>query len=306
MVAKADLLITARDLVDLLAANSPSLAILDCRFNLMDENEGQRLYAESHIPGAHYLHLNRDLSGRVVKGITGRHPLPEFSRLVARLAAIGINSASDIVVYDQSQAGYAGRCWWLLRHLGLKRVRVLDGGFKAWQSIKGPLTAEAPIAKAQTWSPEPRQSPVADRDDIARLSMALAPTAWATSPVDDYGRSAQLLDARDRQRYLGHHEPIDAVAGHIPGALCRPFTDNLDDSGCFLSAETLRAQFFELGIQEGAHITCYCGSGVTATVNILGLLLAGFDEPALYPGSFSDWITDPQHPVGGANDQLPS
>ena len=301
---RSDLLISAAQLNNLLGVEGSSLTLLDCRFNLMDPNEGQRLYEDAHIPGAHYLNLNEDLSGAVVAGVTGRHPLPDFSILASRLASLGVCDESDIVVYDQRQAGYAGRCWWLLRHLGLSRVRVLDGGFEAWRAASGALSRSAPHAQPCAWSPKPGHTPVAHRDDVANLSMARAPGLWHERSTREAAPFEQLLDARDLQRYLGHHEPIDSVAGHIPGALCRPFVDNLDDAGCFLPAETLRNQFLSLGLNDGAKVTCYCGSGVTATVNMIALLLAGFGEPALYAGSFSDWITHPQHPIGRANDQL--
>ena len=299
-----DLLISSAHLNDLLAAEESSLIIFDCRFNLMNPDEGRQLYEDTHIPGAHYLNLDEDLSGEVVAGVTGRHPLPDFSVLASRLASLGVCDESDIVVYDQRQAGYAGRCWWLLRHLGLSRVRVLDGGFEAWRAASGALSRGAAHTQPRAWTPKPGHTPVAHRDDVVSLSKASAPSLWHETSSREAAPFEQLLDARDLQRYLGHHEPIDLVAGHIPGALCRPFVDNLDEAGCFLPAETLRHQLLSLGLNESAKVTCYCGSGVTATVNMMALLLAGFDEPALYAGSFSDWITEPQYPIGAANARL--
>lgn len=302
MAARHTILITASELADELEGEAPPV-LLDCRFNLLDPEEGRTQYREGHIPSALYLHLNDDLSAPVEPGRTGRHPLPDLSALGQLLARLGINRDTPVVIYDQHQAGFAGRCWWLLRHLGVRRSRLLDGGFVAWQAASGQTEQTEHVPNAIDWGPEKVHTRTADAKAVERYSQLLAPSAWDHASSE--GESdVNLLDARDHERYLGRIEPIDPVAGHIPGALCRPFTANLDDEGRFLPVDTLQQDFLALGLEETQPVVCYCGSGVTATINLVALILAGFETPILYPGSFSEWITDASRPIGGEHDPL--
>ena len=302
MAARHTILITASELADELTGEAPPV-LLDCRFSLLDPEEGRAQYREGHIPSALYLHLNNDLSAPVEPGQTGRHPLPDLSALGQLLARLGINRDTPVAIYDQHQAGFAGRCWWLLRHLGVRHSRLLDGGFAAWQAAGGKTEQTAHAPTAIDWKHGEVHTRITDAQAVERYSQLLAPRAWDRAKRE--GKSdVNLLDARDHDRYLGRIEPIDAVAGHIPGALCRPFSANLDDKGCFLPGETLQQDFLELGLDETQPIVCYCGSGVTATINLVALILAGFEAPILYPGSFSEWITDASRPIGGEHDAL--
>ena len=302
MAARHTILITASELADELKGEAPPV-LLDCRFNLLDPEEGRAQYREGHIPSALYLHLNDDLSAPVEPGLTGRHPLPDLSAFGQLLARLGINRDTPVVIYDQHQAGFAGRCWWLLRHLGVRRSRLLDGGFVAWQAASEQTEQTAHVPNAIDWGPGKVHTRTADAKAVERYSQLLAPSAWDHASSE--GESdVNLLDARDHERYLGRIEPIDPVAGHIPGALCRPFTANLDDEGRFLPVDTLQQDFLALGLEETQPVVCYCGSGVTATINLVALILAGFETPILYPGSFSEWITDASRPIGGEHDPL--
>ena len=304
MAARHTILVTASELADELIGEAPPV-LLDCRFNLLDPEEGRTQYREGHIPSALYLHLNDDLSAPVEPGQTGRHPLPDLSALGQLLARLGINRDTPVVIYDQHQAGFAGRCWWLLRHLGVRRSRLLDGGFAAWQAAGGQTEQTEHIPIPIDWEPGKVHTRTADAEAVERYSQLLAPNAWDHASSE--GESdVNLLDARDHERYLGRIEPIDPVAGHIPGALCRPFTANLDDEGHFLPVDTLQQSFLALGLDETQSVVCYCGSGVTATINLVALILAGFETPILYPGSFSEWITDASRPIGGEHDALPN
>jgi thiosulfate/3-mercaptopyruvate sulfurtransferase len=257
-----------------LAADSAAI-IFDCRFSLEDSEAGRREYDAGHIPRARYADLERDLSNMDGKG--GRHPLPEKDKLVERLRAWGVNRESKIVCYDQNSGAVAGRLWWLVRWLGHADVCVLDGGLDAWIAAGFATDTEAVAPTRGNFAP--------------------GPALTRTCAADDLGDSnVTLIDARDQARFNGEFEPIDPVAGHIPGALCAPFSENLS-AGRFLAPEALEARFRKLGVEPKAAAVCYCGSGVTATHNILALLLAGYPEPALYAGSWSDWISDPKRPI---------
>lgn len=249
--------------------------IFDCRSSLADRMAGRRAYATAHLPGARFADLEQDLSSEPGSG--GRHPLPERSRFAGWLAANGVNSDSRVVCYDQNSGAFAARLWWLVRWAGHENVAVLDGGLDAWRAAGLPLTDEIPAVTAGDFT----------------LSEPLTRQVSAGELHQDH---RTLLDARERTRYLGESEPIDPVAGHIPGALCAPFADNLS-AGRFRSAADLNARFRDLGIETDSDVVCYCGSGVTAAHNILALRLAGYREPALYPGSWSEWITDPARPI---------
>lgn len=262
----------------------PGLVILDCRFALEDPDYGQRSYAEGHIAGASFADLERDLSGPVTKGVTGRHPLPEPQALVERLKAWGVDNDSDVVLYDDGPGAYAARAWWLLAWLGKRDgVSILDGGLKAWHAAGLPLSLDPPQDRHGTFSGSP---------DAALLLSAQA-LQQRLGQAD-----MTLLDARALPRFKGEVEPIDPVAGHIPGAQCAAFTDNLGSDGRFLPADQLKQRFAEkLSGRSPTELVAYCGSGVTACHNLFALCLAGYPLGRLYAGSWSEWINDPQRGV---------
>ena len=258
--------------------------VFDCRFDLSDPLAGRRLYLEAHIPGARFADLEADLSSQPGRG--GRHPLPDRATLAAKLGSWGVGRDTRVVCYDQNTGAFAGRLWWLLRWLGHSRVAVLDGGLDAWRAAGMSVTAAVP-------GPAPQDFEV--RAPLVRI--APVPCVSALSRPDSAsGKGTKLLDARDAARFRGEVEPIDRVAGHIPGAISAPFTDNLED-GRFADPAALGRRFAALGVAREDELVCCCGSGVTATHNILALLLAGYPEPALYPGGWSEWLTDPARPV---------
>lgn len=271
-------LIAPRQLADMLG--QPGLVILDCRFALDDSDYGQRSYAEGHIADAHFADLERDLSGPVVKGVSGRHPLPLPGRLLERLQFWGINADSTVVLYDDGPGAFAARAWWLLAWLGKRSgVYLLDGGLKAWHAAGLPLSLDAPPTEAGHFSGKPDPALVVSAHQLQkRLG----------------GAQLTLLDARAEPRFRGEVEPIDPIAGHIPGAQCAAFTGNLGPDGNFLPGEVLRQRFAELlrGRPPEA-LVAYCGSGVTACHNLFALCLAGYPLAPLYAGSWSEWITDP-------------
>ncbi|RWU26652.1 sulfurtransferase [Pseudomonas alkylphenolica] len=275
-------LITAQQLADRLEA--PALVILDCRFALEDVDYGQRSYAEGHIAGAHFADLERDLSGPVIKGVTGRHPLPDPQRLVEKLRAWGIDNDSDVVLYDDGPGAFAARAWWLLAWLGKRSgVFILDGGLKAWHAAGLPLSLDPPSKREGSFSGAPDESLLISAEQLGeRLNQP----------------GLTLIDARGLPRFRGEVEPIDPVAGHIPGAQCAAFTDNLDADGRFLEPELLKKRFAQkLGKRSPDQLVAYCGSGVTACHNLFALALAGYPLGTLYAGSWSEWITDPQRQV---------
>ncbi|MDH4874533.1 sulfurtransferase [Pseudomonas sp. BN515] len=262
----------------------PGLVILDCRFSLDDPAYGQRSYAESHIPKARFADLEHDLSGPVTKGVTGRHPLPDPAALTEKLRNWGIDAESTVVLYDDGPGAFAARAWWLLAWLGKRDgVFLLDGGLKAWRDAELPLTAVTPTAQPGTFSGQPDSSLLVDADALQqRLGNA----------------NLTLLDARALPRFKGEVEPIDPVAGHIPGAQCTAFTDNLGSDGRFLPADALKQRFATLiGDRPLDEVVAYCGSGVTACHNLFALSLAGYPLAQLYAGSWSEWITNPSRPL---------
>ncbi|WP_263261375.1 sulfurtransferase [Pseudomonas sp. RIT-PI-S] len=263
----------------------PGLVILDCRASLQDLDYGRRSYAQGHIEGASLADLERDLSGKVVKGVTGRHPLPSPGHLLDRLQTWGINAGSDVVLYDDGPGAYAARAWWLLVWLGKRSgVYILDGGLKAWHEARLPLSLNPPPGERGHFGGKP------DAD--------LTVTAHQIHEHLSDDRLT-LLDARAQARFNGDAEPIDPVAGHIPGAYCLDFTKNLQPDGTFLPPEQLRERFAPYLPTAGAdtQVVAYCGSGVTACHNLLAMCLAGLPLAKLYAGSWSEWITDPQRPV---------
>lgn len=258
------------------------LCLFDLRFSLEQPGQGRLDFAAGHIPGARYLHLDDDLSAAVVPGQTGRHPLPDPERLSACLRRNGVNGDSLVVVYDDGPGLFAARLWWLLRWLGHERVKLLNGGLRAWVASGRPLSSDTPRPAVE--------GNFQGRADHARL----IDVAEILKRQDDPG--LQLLDARGAPRYTGEQEPIDPVAGHIPGAACLPCVANVGADGLWLPAAELAARF-KPWQGEGQVLACYCGSGVTACHNILAAVEAGLPEPRLYAGSWSEWITDPQRPV---------
>lgn len=275
-------LITPQQLAECLDA--PGLVILDCRFALEDVDYGQRSYAEGHIAGAHFADLERDLSGPVVKGRTGRHPLPDPQRLVERLREWGVDNDSQVVLYDDGPGAFAARAWWLLAWLGKRdAVFILDGGLKAWHAAHLPLSLDPPVRREGTFSGEPDMKLQIDATHLVKR-------------LDD--PALTLIDARGLPRFLGEVEPIDPVAGHIPGAKCAAFTDNLGADGRFLPTDKLKQRFAEkLAGRSPEDLVAYCGSGVTACHNLFALALAGYPLGRLYAGSWSEWINDPQRGV---------
>jgi thiosulfate/3-mercaptopyruvate sulfurtransferase len=259
---------------DLDPAAVPSL--LDVRWSLGGP-PGRVEYEAGHVPGAAFVDLDTDLAGPPGPG--GRHPLPAAGAFGASMRAAGVSRSRPVVVYDAAASTSAARAWWLLRHAGHPSVSVLDGGLAAWTQDGHPVQRTIPVVAIGDFTARPGAMPVLDATSAARLA-----------------RQGVLLDARAGERFRGEHEPIDSVAGHIPGARSRPTTDNVDPSGRFLDRATLARAFEEFGATSGAEIGAYCGSGVTAAHEILALEIAGY-RAALYPGSWSEWITDPQRPV---------
>ena len=262
----------------------PGLIILDCRFALEDPDYGRCSYAEGHIEGAEYADLERDLSGPVKKGVTGRHPLPDPQALLEQLRSWGINENSDVVLYDDGPGAFAARAWWLLMWLGKHEgVSILDGGLKAWHTAGFPLSIDAVSRPRGSFNGKP--------DD--RLLISSEQLLGRLGSAD-----LTLIDARAEPRFRGDVEPIDPVAGHIPGAQCAAFGANLDSNGCFLPVERLKQRFAEqLGDRPPEQLVAYCGSGVTACHNLFALALAGYPLGKLYAGSWSEWINDPQRGI---------
>jgi thiosulfate/3-mercaptopyruvate sulfurtransferase len=259
-----------------LTANSqnPQVVIIDCRFSLADPESGQKQYQESHVPAAFYLDLNRDLASAVGKH-GGRHPLPNMGELADELSAIGINSTETLVViYDDSRLAFAARLWWLLRYMGHSKVALLDGGFSAWKAAEYPVTNTLP---------KPRKGKF-----VAQLQQDLAVDIEAVKERKDLP-GAVLVDSRESERYAGLREPIDPIAGHIPGAVNYPWQEVTDETGKVRSTSEQKQRWTEL--EKAAEIIVYCGSGVTACVNLLSLEIAGIPDAKLYVGSWSDWCS---------------
>ncbi|MEX2490065.1 MAG: sulfurtransferase [Pseudomonadales bacterium] len=254
------------------------LFVFDCRASLTDKEEGRRLFNEMHIPGAQYAHLDQDLSGSIIAGKTGRHPLPRQEDFLSTVRRWGVTQNAAVVAYDDASGAFAARLWWMFRWLGHDDVAVLDGGLAAWKQRGYPLTDE--INEVQESAFEARE-----------------PLTRTVSAQDIPNSQVPLIDARSEDRFRGDVEPVDPVAGHIPGAICLPFSNNLNESNRFKDAAVLANRFRNAGISADQGTICYCGSGVSATHNILALVHSGFAEPALYPGSWSEWVTDPDRPV---------
>jgi len=252
--------------------------ILDCRFSLTDPSYGHKAYLQDHIPTALYANLELDLSGKIEINKTGRHPLPSKSDFESKIQHWGINNEDLIVLYDDGTGAYAARAWWMLRWLGHEKTTVLNGGYLAWKAANQKTTEVVPIPQASSFLAKPELTRQVSADELINIK-------------------GDIRDARDYIRFTGEKEPIDPIGGHIPGALCMPFTQNLTEHGEIKTATSLKQQFSEQGISKTEACVCYCGSGVTAAHNILCMVYAGFPEPILYPGSWSEWITDPKREI---------
>jgi thiosulfate/3-mercaptopyruvate sulfurtransferase len=254
--------------------NDAQVVIVDCRFSLADPQLGQKQYQTSHIPGSSYLDLNQDLSSPVGKH-GGRHPLPDINNLAKKLSAIGVNSPETLVVaYDDSRLAFASRLWWLLRYLGHEQVVVMNGSFSAWEQAGYPVTNVIPQTQTGNFIPQIKSELVVDIEAVkSRKDLP----------------EVVLVDSRESDRYRGEREPIDKIAGHIPGAVNYPWQSVTDASGHLLSPLEQRQRWETIATSE--EILVYCGSGVTACVNLLSLELAGIRTGKLYAGSWSDWIS---------------
>jgi thiosulfate/3-mercaptopyruvate sulfurtransferase len=269
-------LISVDELRDALGTGEAPVTVLDVRYRVGGPG-GPDEYAAGHVPGAAYVDLDLDLAAP--PGERGRHPLPEPFRFVNAMRAVGVRTDRQVVVYDDWAGRAAARCWWLLRHYGHPDVRVLDGGWSAWRAAGGDVeTVARPVPEGDS-AGAPGRLPVVEADEVP-------------------GFGGVLVDARAPERFRGDVEPIDPVAGHVPGAVNVPTEDNLRPDGTFRPAEELRARYPE------GPVAAYCGSGVTATHDLLALAVAGVDpaDTALYPGSWSEWVADPARPVATGPD----
>ena len=260
--------------------------IIDARHSLTDFDFGANAYSKAHIPNAHFLNMETDLSGEKT-GTNGRHPVPDLDVLTNKLRAIGLHNDMQVVAYDDAAGAMAARVWWLLRHLGFEHIAVLDGGIGAWTQAGFALTSEASITRTGTFTRKPSLNRTVNADEI----LVQLPIATFT-----------LVDARAPERYRGEVEPLDPVAGHIPTALNQFMMNNINEHGYFKPAQTLREQWFDLlGDTPMDTVVNYCGSGVTACHNLLSMHIAGLDVSptgaGIYTGSWSEWCADSQRPV---------
>ncbi|HSF17485.1 MAG TPA: sulfurtransferase [Vicinamibacteria bacterium] len=254
-------------------------ATIDCRFYLAEPHRGEREYLLGHIPGAVYAHLDRDLSAPP-SGTNGRHPLPSIVKMTDRFSQWGIDEAVRVIVYDTAGGQIAARLWWMLRFLGHDAVSVLDGGLAAYEASGGPLARNHERRSPRRFEPRVRE---AMRIDVDALRKTL--------------ENHLLLDARAPERFRGDAEPLDPVAGHIPGARNLPSSTNLDERGRFLPEQELRKRFSAVIEGGGDSVVSYCGSGVTACHNLLAMEIAGLTGAKLYPGSWSEWCADRERPI---------
>ena len=283
-------LISAAQLRELLASGAPC-TVFDCSFDLMQPDAGADMYCQAHIPGAVYVHLDQHLSakGSATAASGGRHPLPARETFAAWLGSVGFDNRQQAVVYDRQGANYCGRLWWMLKWLGHENVAVLDGGLQAWQALGAPVETAATA-----------QAPAAQRSAARfEIGSAQARLVDVSSVASNLGCASQnLIDARGAPRFKGEVEPIDPVAGHIPGALNRPFNANMGSNGCFKPAAVLRQEFDALlAGRDPATVVHHCGSGVSAVPNIIAMEVAGLGRTALFAGSWSEWCSDPARPV---------
>jgi thiosulfate/3-mercaptopyruvate sulfurtransferase len=260
----------------------PNLRVFDCRHDLVNTEYGGNAYAKGHIPGALFLHLDRDLSGPK-NGRTGRHPLPDSAVFAKRIGECGVGPDTQVVAYDNEGGVFAARLWWMLRWIGRDKVALLDGGLPGWRRAKQALVTEIPVFAPANLQSQPRAMTV-DVDFVkSKLQVP----------------EVLMLDARSPERFSGEQETIDPVGGHIPGAVNRFYFDNLDDAGCYFKpADELRAEYDALlAGRDPARVVQQCGSGVTACHNLLAMEIAGLNGSKLYPGSWSEWCADPERPI---------
>ncbi|OLS40296.1 sulfurtransferase [Bacillus sp. MRMR6] len=250
------------------------IRIADCRFALGDPTKGKQEYDNSHIPGAVFFDLEKDLSGPVSEH-GGRHPLPNIDEFVYKLELAGINEKVPVFAYDQGEGAFAARFGWMLQYLGHENVYVLDGGYNAWIEETLPVTVEVPVYQQEKFNVNLKPELLATIDDVMSVVSGMTP-------------HTVLIDSREQKRYLGLEEPIDKKAGRIPGAINKPWFEGLQ-SGHYLPAVEQKQRFIDL--DQDQNIIVYCGSGVTAVPNYLALKQAGFNKVKLYLGSFSDWIS---------------
>ena len=279
------LLVSATELQALYAGGAP-LMVFDCTSDLMNPAQGPQQYLEAHLPGAVFADLNQNLSDKTSADAAsgGRHPLPSREKFAAWLASIGFSNAHQAVVYDRNGANYCGRLWWMLKWVGHDAVAVLDGGLQAWQAAQGTVETSAPAAQPQgSFTLGPALRTLATTADVqAHLAAG----------------SATIVDARAAPRYRGEVEPMDPVAGHIPGALNRPFNTNIAADGRFKTGTELRQEFDTLlGTSVKGTVVHHCGSGVSAVPNLIAMELAGLPPAVLYAGSWSEWCSDPSRPM---------
>lgn len=262
----------------------PDLVIIDCRFTLGQPEAGRLAYEKEHIPRAVYLDLDQDLSSRVsVHG--GRHPLPDVNGFAGKLGHAGIDKEKRVVIYDDQGGMVASRLWWMLKYTGHERVCVMDEGFTAWKNANFPVTVETPVVIPVHYEPEIQPAMLADVEEVRKVSG---------------NGSAYLIDSREPRRYQGLEEPIDPVAGHIPGAVNYFWKELLDGQGRLRSLAEIERHFHD--VPKDKDVIVYCGSGVSACPNVLALEEAGFENVKLYGGSWSDWISYPDNPVAKGSD----
>ena len=288
-------LISAEQLAALLKSEPPRTAsgkpvmVFDCTFDLMKPDLGPLQFDESHIPGAIYVNLDTHLSSKndLAAASGGRHPLPSRETFAGWLSSIGFSNAHQAIVYDRNGVNYCGRLWWMLKWAGHEAVAVLDGGLQAWQAAGGAVEAAKTTSK-------PKITP-----SNFTLAGELNDLTAIDTVVNNLNKPAQtILDARAAPRFRGEVEPLDPVAGHIPGALNRPFAQNIGADGKFKPAEVLKAEFTQLlAGRDPAGIVHHCGSGVSAVPNLLAMQIAGLGATGLFAGSWSEWVSDPSRPV---------
>jgi thiosulfate/3-mercaptopyruvate sulfurtransferase len=281
-------LISVAQLQALQASAKPAV-VFDCSCDLMQPEQGPAQYAQTHIAGALYAHLDNNLSAKGDPALTGaasggRHPLPSRAAFAQWLGSVGLQNTDQVVVYDRQGANYCGRLWWMLKWLGHANVAVLDGGFQAWQAAGGAVASGAEAPRAAT---------------IFAVGDPLVMLVGADTVLHKLSKGTQhIIDARGAPRFRGEMEPIDPVAGHIPGALNRPFNLNVGADGYFKPAATLRAEFDALlAGRDPAQVVHHCGRGVSAVPNILAMEIAGLGGSALFAGSWSEWCNRPDYPV---------
>ena len=285
-------LISAEQLANLSKSSDKPLMIFDCTFDLMKPELGQQQFDASHIPSAVYVNLDKHLSSKndLAAASGGRHPLPSRETFAAWLSSIGFTNAHQAVVYDRNGVNYCGRLWWMLKWVGHEAVAVLDGGLQAWQAVGAAVES----TKAAT---KPKKT------QISPSNYTLAGELTALIAIDTVANNLNkahqtILDARAAARFRGEVEPIDPVAGHIPGALNRPFTENMGADGKFKPAEVLKAEFTQLlAGRDPATVVHHCGSGVSAVPNVLAMQIAGLGTTGLFAGSWSEWCSDASRPV---------